>query len=282
MLLLSCSEQYIRDVRKPLRFFLRTGLAGPRRIMLMNMILKGKTALITGAARRLGKSIAYVLAENGADIVLHYLKSGSEAEKLAEEIRRTGRKCLLTSHDLSDAENTENWFRNLLAESGGLDILINSASEFPECGYESMSAPELNRSMNIHVQSPLVMMRILYENAREACVVNILDTRIADRDPVHSAYHLGKRGLFTLTRDLAAEFAPKMRINAVAPGIILPPPGKDEKWIERLKSSNPMNASGTEKDITDAVMYLIQAGFVTGQVIYVDGGRHLKGNVYGL
>ncbi len=112
--------------------------------------------------------------------------------------------------------------------------------------------------------------------------MNILDTRVADRDPAHSAYHLGKRGLYTLTRDLAVEMAPTLRINAVAPGVILPPPGTDETWIERLKSTNPLLERGTVKDVCDAVLYLLGAGFVTGQVIFVDGGRHLKGNAYGM
>ena len=120
------------------------------------------------------------------------------------------------------------------------------------------------------------------ESNQNGSVVNILDTRIADQDPSHAAYHMAKRGLFTLTRDLAIEMAPKLRINGVAPGVILPPDGKDESWIEKLKSTNPLQDRGSADDVADAVMYLIKADFVTGQIIYVDGGRHLKGNVYGL
>lgn len=246
------------------------------------MKLEGKTALITGAARRIGKSMALELAGKGADIVLHYRNSGADAAALAEEIRQKGRRCILTSHDLSESDSTEIWFRGLIEEIGKIDILINSASDFPEGDYRTISGPEINHSINLHVYSPLIMIRILYELSAAASVVNILDTRIADRDPLHAAYHLGKRGLFTLTKDLAFEMAPKLRINGIAPGIILPPAGKDESWLERLKSSNPMQERGSVKDVTDAMMYLIQADFVTGQIIYVDGGRHLKGNAYGL
>jgi pteridine reductase len=246
------------------------------------MNLKGKTALVTGAARRIGSSIAKTLAQNGADVVLHYNNSRKEAESLSEEIHKSGRKCWLTKHDLTDSDSTEFWFRKLLVEVKNLDILVNSASEFPEGNYRTMDSAELNRSMNLHVQSPLVMIRIMSESNQNGSVVNILDTRIADRDPSHAAYHMAKRGLFTLTRDLAVEMAPRLRINGVAPGVILPPDGKDESWIEKLKSTNPLQDRGTADDVTDAVMYLIKADFVTGQVIYVDGGRHLEGNVYGL
>lgn len=246
------------------------------------MNIEGKTALITGAARRLGKSMALKLAEQGADIILHYRNSDEDAALLAKDIRKMGRRCLLTSHDLSESDTTEHWFRNLMEESGSIDILINSASDFPEGNYGNMSGAEISHSINLHVYSPLIMIRLLYELSEAACVVNILDTRIADRDPLHAAYHLGKRGLFTLTKDLAFEMAPKLRINGIAPGVILPPEGKDETWVERLKSSNPMHERGSVNDITDAMLYLIQANFVTGQIIYVDGGRHLKGNAYGL
>lgn len=246
------------------------------------MKFEDKTALVTGGGRRIGKSIALALARSGSDIVVHYRSSAEEADSVCREIRGLGRRCWLSAHDLSDTENTETWFRELSAQTGGLDILVNSASEFTEGGYETMTGEDLNRSMSIHVLSPLIMIRMLFRAGREADVVNILDTRVADRDPIHAAYHLGKRSLFTLTRDLAVEMAPQITINAVAPGVILPPAGKDEAWIDQLKSTNPMGRRGTTDDISEAVIYLLGAGFVTGQVIFVDGGRHLKGNVYGL
>jgi NAD(P)-dependent dehydrogenase (short-subunit alcohol dehydrogenase family) len=172
--------------------------------------------------------------------------------------------------------------RLLIKECGGIDILVNSASEYPEGDYRSLDAGTLGRSMAIHVLSPAAMIRVMHQQGTEGCAVNILDTRIADRDPNHAAYHLAKRSLYTLTRDLAAEMAPLLRVNAVAPGLILPPPGMNEARAEALKSTNPMGEWGRPEDVADAVLYLAGAGFVTGQVIFVDGGRHLKGNIYGL
>jgi len=95
------------------------------------------------------------------------------------------------------------------------------------------------------------------------------------------AYHLSKRMLFALTRMMALEFAPRIRVNAVAPGLIIPPPGQDESFLQRLASTNPLGRHGDPADVADAVLYLVGAGFVTGQVIYVDGGRHMRGAVYG-
>jgi len=246
------------------------------------MRFKGKSVLVTGAARRIGRAISLAFAQAGADIVAHYNHSAKEAEELAREIRSMGRNCLLSSHDMSDSESTQLWFTSLLKQSGKLDILVNSASEYSDGGYDSLKAGALERSMAIHVLSPIIMIQTMHRQGHQGAVVNMLDTRITDRDDAHAAYHMAKRNLFTLTRDLAVTMAPLLRINAVAPGIILPPPGKDEAWIERMKFTNPMKKSGSVADVVDAVIYLAAARFVTGVIIYVDGGRHIKGNTYGL
>ncbi len=259
-----------------------TGLPGVFGTMLKIMRLNGKTALVTGGGRRLGKEIALSLAYQGADIILHYFQSRQEANDTSEEIRLLGRKCRISSHNLTDAEFTEEWFGNLIGKFGCPDILINSASSYYEDTYQNMHVKKLQDSMNLHVYSPLVMIRMMYKTGKIGSVVNILDTRAADRDPFHASYHLGKRGLLSITSDLATEFAPVLRINAVAPGIILPPEGRGEEWIERLKSTNFLLERGTARDVCDAVLFLAEASFTTGQIIFVDGGRHLKGNAYGL
>jgi hypothetical protein len=109
----------------------------------------------------------------------------------------------------------------------------------------------------------------------------MLDTRAFDHDPRHFAYHLSKRTLFSLTRIMAAEFAPKIQVNAIASGLILPPEGKDESYLASLAHTNPMQRYGGPRDITEAVLFLLRSTFITGQVIHVDGGRHLKGAFYG-
>ena len=249
--------------------------------MLKAMDLDGKKALVTGGGKRIGKAIALALADAGADVVVHYRSSAKEAEETAVAVRAAGRRSETAAMDLSDENVVGSWFGDLSDRWGGIDILVNSASEFPDDDYDGLTADALGLSMAVHVLSPLRMMRRLGKTGRDACVVNILDTRVIDRDAVHASYHLGKRGLFTLTKDMAAELAPKVRVNAVAPGLILPPAGKGEEWLEQLKETNPLGGHGSADDVADAVLYLVGARFVTGQVIFVDGGRHLKGSHYG-
>jgi pteridine reductase len=112
-------------------------------------------------------------------------------------------------------------------------------------------------------------------------IINMLDCRITDYDRQHAAYHLAKRALFTLTKMLALEFAPGLRVNGVAPGLILPPAGKDRSYLEKLKSTNPLNAIGTVEQVVEAVRFLVNNEFITGQVIFIDGGRNLLSNTYG-
>jgi len=262
------------------------------------MDIAGKTALVTGAGRRLGRFIALSLADRGANVVVHYRNSRERAMAVFQEIFTKGCLSWLSEHDLAEAEKTDNWFADVEKKTGGIDILINSASEYLRIDYESMSAEDLNRSMKIHVQSPLIMIRAMNRsmrrNRQRGAVVNILDSMLAN--PRHAAYRLGKIALRTLTRDLALEMAQGLRINSVAPGNILPPNLEDHFDSQKTSSnskansksakiagtSNPLGIGGSPKDISDAIIYLLQADFVTGMVLHVDGGIHLGSNTYEL
>ena len=192
----------------------------------------GKTALITGSSRRIGACIASALAAAGANLVIHSRRENPEAEELAERCRRMGIRAETVRQDFTDTRGTEAWFGNLQSDFGPVDILVNSASSYQRRGYHELNEEHLRHSSAIHLLAPLMMMRAMAAGERPASVVNILDTRITSRDPHHADYHLAKRALFTATRDLALEYAPRMRINAVAPGIILPPPG-GKPWVAR-------------------------------------------------
>lgn len=255
------------------------------------MEIAGKIALVTGAGRRLGRSIALSLADCGANVVLHYRDSREQAMMVRKDIFARGSHSWLSGHDFTEVETTEAWFTDIEKKTGGIDILINSASEYLRTGYESMSVKDLGRSMSIHVQSPLIMIRAMNRRLKQVkqrgAVVNILDSRIAD--PQHAAYHFGKTALHALTLDLAVEMAQTLRINAVAPGNILPPNSEEnfEQADPPLNSStastaaraagasNPLGIRGDSKDISDAIIYLLRADFVTGVVLHVDGGLHL-------
>lgn len=243
--------------------------------------LRGQTILITGAARRLGRRVALALAERGAHIVAHYHTSGTEAEGLVGEIEEIGSKAWAVAGDLGHMDEPERLFAHVLEIAGPVDVLINSASIYTEEGIEDLTPESLAANVNVNALAPFLLSRAFAQQDREGSIVNFLDTRILDYDERHVSYHLSKRMLFSITRMMALEFAPKVRVNAIAPGLILPPEGRDESYLKKLARTNPLNAYGGPGDIVEAVLFLIQSPFITGQIIYVDGGRHMLGGVYG-
>ena len=261
--------------------------------------LAGRTALITGAAKRVGRSIVQTLAEAGADIVLHYRTSADEAEQAARETHKLGRKAWCVRADLAEPKQTAGLVALASeAASAPVNILVNNASIFPSDTIMDLDCQDVLKSVQIHALAPLVLARALVENlgidpsasppegqsplsTPVADVVNLLDSRVTDYDRQHASYHLGKRMLLTITRMLALEIAPAVKVNAVAPGLILPPEGKDESYIENLAHTNPLCRIGSVQGVASAVRYLVESDFITGQIIYIDGGRHIKGHVYG-
>ncbi len=236
---------------------------------------EGMTALITGAAKRIGRQVAIALAVEGANIVVHYRNSAREAEELCTQLAEYHVLCWPVKADFENAEEYETLIKRSVEAAGWLDILINSASVFFPNTLKDLDFEGLMRGMKINAWAPFVLIRDFARTVGQGKVVNLLDTRITGYDWSHVGYILGKDALYTLTRMAAIEFAPRITINAVAPGLILPPPGKNEDYLNWLANTVPLKKHGKASDITDAVIYLLKSDFVTGQVIYVDGGRHL-------
>lgn len=243
--------------------------------------LKGKTALVTGAAKRMGAAVSLALAKAGVNVVIHYRNSREAAESVAKEARAGGVQAWPIAADLAAPHEAEALFDRVLRTAGPIAFLINNASIFPEQRFLEFTAEELHASINVNALAPLLLARCFAAQGREGAIVNFLDSRIADYDRQHVPYHLSKRMLFSLTRMMALEFAPRIRVNAVAPGLVLPPEGKDISYLEALKDTDPLRSYGSTADVCEAVLFLLRSGFVTGQVIFVDGGRHLQGSVYG-
>ena len=243
--------------------------------------IHGKTALVTGAGKRIGRAIALSLAGLGADIIIHYNSSKTEAEEVAALAEKTGVRAWPLAAELADSREAEAFFGECRRTAGDIDILVNSASIFPEGTLDEVSYDDFDLNLRINALSPFLLGRELARTADQGCILNLLDTRITDYDRKHVAYHASKRLLFSLTRMMSLEFAPAVRVNAVGPGLILPPPGEDDSYLRRFAHTNPLERYGTVEDISRAAVFLIQSDFVTGQIIYVDGGRHLRGNVYG-
>ena len=249
------------------------------------MDLSGRTALVTGAGRRIGRATALALGRCGADVVVHYRRSEAEARGVVAELTSFGVRSMAVRADLRDPAAIDQLSRDSLRLTGRLDILVNSASIFGESRLEDVAAVAFNENMEVNATAPFLLMRELHrhleQQRRSGSVINFLDTRVTDFDRGHVAYAVSKRALHTLTQMAAVEYAPLMRVNAVAPGLILPPEGKGTSYLERLKSTNPLNSYGNLEQITDAVLFLLGNEFVTGQTIWVDGGRHLRGDFYG-
>jgi len=243
--------------------------------------LDGKTALVTGAAKRIGRGIALALADAGVNVVVHYRESVAEAEKLRTELVARGVKSWLLEADFDDAEAPGRLISDVIAAAGSLDILVNSASLFLPGTIEDMDFTGLMRHMQVNTWSPLVLSREFARRVGRGKIVNMLDSRIGGHDGSHIAYILSKQALSVLTEMMAVEFAPGITVNGVAPGLILPPPGKDSAYLDDLTKGIPLKRHGDPGDIADAVLYLLRSDFVTGQVIFVDGGRHLMEQHHG-
>jgi len=243
--------------------------------------LLGQRALVTGAAVRLGRAIALGLARAGADVVVHCRASRGAAQATAGAVERLGRRAWVAQADLELAGEAEELWRKACAAAGPIEILVNSASIFPRDLVTDFTEEALDRNIKINAFAPLLLSRALAAHGRGGRIVNLLATRVLDYDREHAAYHLSKRMLLAITRMTALELAPEVRVNAVAPGLILPPPGEGDEFLERMAHTNPLRRHGGPEDVVAAVLYLVRAAFVTGQVLYVDGGRHMKGNVHG-
>jgi pteridine reductase len=244
--------------------------------------LKGKTALVTGAARRIGNSIALGLARQGTNIVAHYSKSGDEARRLRDEIAGLGVESWLVNADFSHPESCKGLIEQAFALAGGIDILVNSASVFSVNQIGNLTLGDINTTMLINAWTPLLLTRYFSEKTKLGKIVNLLDTRIVGYDFDHFAYYLSKRMLEILTKSMALKLAPNITVNGIAPGLILPPEGKDNAYLEQKKDTVPLKRYGSVSDIVETVLFLLKSDFITGQVVYVDGGKHLIQTVEGL
>lgn len=246
--------------------------------------LKGKAALVTGGALRLGRAIAEALAREGADVVVHHRSSAREAEQTAVCLRALGVQAWTAAADFAEPGQAEAlWERaEALAGRGRLAVLVNSASLFPEDTLAGFTVSGLERSIRVNALAPVLLARRFAAapapggRPGERVIVNLLDSRMRGRMKAHLSYQVSKRLLADFTRFLAVELAPAVRVNAVAPGMILAPAGLSEERQRRLAGTNLLGRWGEPADVVRAVLFLAQNDFVTGEVLFVDGGGALK------
>lgn len=238
------------------------------------MSAKG-SALITGGSRRIGREIALTLAQNGWRIALHYNHSRDDAETLANEIKNNNGECEIFCADLSDAKAGCNLIAEAFERCPDLNVLINNASIFERMPLLETQEDFFDRHFNINFKSPFFLTRDFARQCKQGNVINLLDTKITQKFSNYFAYTLTKKALYEFTRMAAKELAPAIRVNGVCPGLILPPPGDDEAYIERMQNRVPMKTRGHPKDIASAVLFLLENEFITGDCIFIDGGEHL-------
>lgn len=240
----------------------------------------GKRALITGGAKRLGRETALALARAGASLVIHYNSSEAPARALCQELETLGATAVPLQANLDDPVAAEGLFGEAWEALGGIELLVNNASIFPAGRMDEMSWTELQENLRVNAWAPFLLMREFWRKVKGSptggSVVNLLDTRLIGGDLVHAAYHLSKATLKEITTLAALEFAPELRVNGVAPGAVLPPEDFGDDYLDSLTAELPLKRRGYPNDITQATLYLLGAHFVTGQIIFVDGGRHIR------
>jgi NAD(P)-dependent dehydrogenase (short-subunit alcohol dehydrogenase family) len=237
-----------------------------------------RTALVTGAAKRVGRSIALRLAHAGWNIAIHYGTSADAAEEVANLARAAGVRATTLKGDLTiEAEVTP--LIDMATEAlGPIGLLVNNASIFEPDRLESVSRRSWDKHMEANLRAPVVLMqtfaRALPADA-DGVIVNILDQRVRNPTEDFLSYTLTKTALWGLTRSLALDLAPRIRVNGAGPGPILPSIHQSTELFEKQAASTPLQHGADPDEIADAVLYLASARSVTGQMIAVDGGQHL-------
>jgi NAD(P)-dependent dehydrogenase (short-subunit alcohol dehydrogenase family) len=235
-----------------------------------------KAALITGAAQRIGKALALALARQGYNIAIHYNRSSGPAEQLCLEIQSIGQKCTILQADLQSENEVLTLVERARKAFPELSLLVNNASIFEPGSLVETDLDLFQRHMAINLTAPFFLCRDFARQAGGGHIVNIVDSRILSVPTGHIAYSVSKAGLYALTRMLALELGPEFRVNAVAPGLILPPPGETEEYLDRLKERVPLKRSGSPETVVKAVLYLLDNEFVTGECLRLDGGEWLR------
>ena len=239
-----------------------------------------KTIFITGAAKRIGKEIALTFKELGWNIIIHYNSSKSDADNLADQINKDNPNSAKTVQgNLDIKEDVQKILSEISEVFSSIDLLVNNASTFYPTPIDEISEDHWEKLIGSNLKGPLFLIQGLKEKLKRSngSIINITDTNLTKGVANYSIYSAAKAGLEAVTKGLARELAPEIKVNAIAPGAMLEPP--DVTWTEEQKNkvieTIPLKRMGSEKDIANAVKFLAYSEYITGQIIKVDGGRSL-------
>lgn len=232
-------------------------------------------ALVTGGAKRIGRSISIHLAGMGYDIALHYHDSKTEAVRTAGQIRRKGVRCELFRTDLSKPGNAKKLLEKARHGVGEISVLVNSASVFEKAGFMEVTERSLENDMAVNFKSPFFATQAFAEKSRRGLVVNMLDSRVSKNQTAHFAYNLSKKCLYHFTLAAAKSLGPGIRVNAICPGPILKASDAEGAAFKKIAKEIPLRKIGKTNHVNQALEYLVSNSFVTGETLFVDGGQHL-------
>lgn len=242
------------------------------------MELRGRVALVTGGGRRVGRALAEALAERGAIVAVHYNESAAGAEEVARAIESRGGMASPFEADLTSADAPDRLVASVIERYGALDVLVNSAAVMVRTPFGEADAAAWDSMFALNLRAPFFLSQSAAPHLRKArgAIVNIADLAAFETWPGYIPHGISKGGVVQMTRALARVLAPDVRVNAIAPGTVLMPEDSTPAVIDRFNATTPLRRLGTPADVAQAMLFLLEADYVTGETIIVDGGRHVR------
>lgn len=239
-----------------------------------------QTALITGASKRIGKALTEHLAQKGWNAAIHYNSSDHAANKLAEQLSKKfpHQKFASFKANLNETKEVAKLIPNVLSEFGHIDLLVNNASVFNSSYLKETSVELFDSQMNVNFKAAFILIRDFSNHCKTGNIINFVDTRITSNKSNFAAYSLSKKALWELTKMAALELSTAIRVNAIAPGVTLPPDDKDENYLLELAQYIPMKKPGGLAPIVKSLDYILENDHLTGQLLFADGGENLGTN----
>ncbi|MCI0494751.1 SDR family oxidoreductase [candidate division KSB1 bacterium] len=237
--------------------------------------MKG-TAIVTGGAVRIGRAISLALAREGFDLVVHYNSSAEEAKEVEQAVQKYERRCHLIQCDFSSDKQVALFIPRVFEFFPNCNLLVNCASIFERARFMETDGDLFDRHFKINFRTPVMLSRDFANYAQEGQIINILDTKVARNLIEYFAYTLSKKALLEFTKMAAKELAPRIRVNGICPGLILPPAGETDEYLVKLSEHVPMKSKGNVNYVVSALIFLLKNNYITGDCLYIDGGEHLR------
>ena len=236
-----------------------------------------KYALVTGSADRIGKAVAIHLAKQGYHLVLHYNSSEEKATIVKQEIESLENNVHVELLQINFLEENDfdQIFEDLKKKEITIEILVNCASDFIPSNFHDAGSVLYDKEMTINFKVPYLLTKAFAKVFGKGMIINFVDTKVENNQTIHLDYILSKKLLKEFTKISAVELAPDIRVNGIAPGLILPPEGKDDSYLLNLAKDIPLKKVGNLEEILKAVQFILDSTFFTGQILYIDGGEHL-------